>query len=376
MPVVTVTATPTTTAAPGAVTDLSSAFGSESGSAAGFGSASATSFSFSSAATTSIARAKYMGPFIRAPPRPCRPGYSPSPEPTEEELCAWQARLSIGNPPPTSGIQQWIYQGKYLVHMHLVIPIYNLRDRLWRISSGRYVWIKRFHAKALRDAETAALQLVAGNTTVPVPRVWLSLSWSGKHYIFMSRISGATLENVWKDHSPETRTRIFAQLRGYVAQMRTLQTPYGPRICSTVGGPCGDARLLSGSKGPFKDEDAMNTSLRCGLPFHEETSAAVRAAAWVYRCASWAGFSETEVKVEHLKLLLDLLKDVRDPAVLGVHFPSFEHWAASNRKASGGSLLKLRRGPSSPYLRDDSIVYEPGIIPSTRCSLPSFTSER
>ncbi|TFY62614.1 hypothetical protein EVG20_g6636 [Dentipellis fragilis] len=221
---------------------------------------------------------KYTGPFIRAPPRPRRPGYSPSPEPTEAELRAWQARLSIGNPPPTSGIQQWIYQGKYLVQLHLVTPLCSLRDRLWRMSLGRYVWIKRFHAKSLRDAETAALQLVAGNTTVPVPRVWLSLSWSGKHYIFMSRISGATLENVWKDYSPETRNRIVAQLRGYVAQIRTLQTPYGPRICSTVGGPCGDARLLSGSKGPFEDEDAMNTSLRCGLPFHEETSAAVRAA--------------------------------------------------------------------------------------------------
>jgi aminoglycoside phosphotransferase (APT) family kinase protein len=104
-------------------------------------------------------------------------------------------------------------------------------------------------------------------TSIPVPRVWFTVHWRGCSYIYMSRASGIVLHDVWMTSTSEMRERVVQQLAGYVEQLRTLKSPYGPIICSILRGPVWDSRLLSnGTSGPFVDEGRMNYQLRHCTP--------------------------------------------------------------------------------------------------------------
>ncbi|KAI0314833.1 kinase-like domain-containing protein [Amylostereum chailletii] len=122
-------------------------------------------------------------------------------------------------------------------------------------------------AKAQNEA--AALRLVASTTTIPVPRYFGCFSWRGLGYVVMSRAQGVELNKVWLQLSDGEKDVIVGQLARYTAQLRTLQSPYGSRICSAIGTPVYDGRLGSDVQREiisddwiFDDEDAMNAALR------------------------------------------------------------------------------------------------------------------
>lgn len=117
------------------------------------------------------------------------------------------------------------------------------------------------------EAEVAALRYVRAHTNIPVPRAWLTFTWGTLTRIIMDRVPGTTLEAVWYDSSPEQREAYVEQLADVIRQMRSLQSPYGKRICSAAGGDLMDHRLgFFTNKGPFADEDEFNEATLWDVP--------------------------------------------------------------------------------------------------------------
>lgn len=74
----------------------------------------------------------------------------------------------------------------------------------------------------------------------------------------MSRAPGVALSAIWRDSTPQFKDAITSQLASYFRELRSLHSPYGPRICSIYGGPVRDFRLRYDHTGPYDDEDDFN----------------------------------------------------------------------------------------------------------------------
>ncbi|KAK7431651.1 hypothetical protein QQZ08_001870 [Neonectria magnoliae] len=93
--------------------------------------------------------------------------------------------------------------------------------------------------------EALALRFMKEHTTIPVPEV-ISSDWD---CITMEYIEGQTLKEAWPSLTPDQRSDILAQLRGYMAQMRALggiclgrldgQGVVVPSMMTRSGGPFG-----------------------------------------------------------------------------------------------------------------------------------------
>lgn len=111
------------------------------------------------------------------------------------------------------------------------------------------------------------MRFIASRTTIPVPRVYGSWKWLGAEYMLMRRAPGITLRQAWPSLLDEQKCVVIDQLAAYVRQLRNLPTPYGPAVCSVIGGPFLDCRLSDRDvSGPFLDEEHMNRQLRHGHP--------------------------------------------------------------------------------------------------------------
>jgi aminoglycoside phosphotransferase len=114
------------------------------------------------------------------------------------------------------------------------------------------------------------MRFVESNTDIQIPSVWMSFRWRSAEYIVMRRVPGVTLDEVLKnskDGTVENQEAIIEQLRHFVAQLRSLKSPYGASICSVLGGPVLDHRLREYVfSGPYNDEQQMNLQLRCAHP--------------------------------------------------------------------------------------------------------------
>lgn len=94
-----------------------------------------------------------------------------------------------------------------------------------------------------RPNEAMALRFVKAHTTIPVPEV-VSSAWDR---ITMEYIEGQTLRQAWPVLTPDERSVILDELKGYIAQMRVLSgTSIGrldgqgivvPGIMTRSGGP-------------------------------------------------------------------------------------------------------------------------------------------
>jgi aminoglycoside phosphotransferase (APT) family kinase protein len=106
------------------------------------------------------------------------------------------------------------------------------------------------------------MRFIATHTSIPVPRVLLHFQWGITGFIVMNRVRGIVLQDVWESYSMETKKAIIEQLAGFVAQLRSLRSPFGMAVCSVLGGCVGDYRLNYEPSGPFRDEAHMNLQLR------------------------------------------------------------------------------------------------------------------
>ncbi|EIN06796.1 kinase-like protein, partial [Punctularia strigosozonata HHB-11173 SS5] len=95
--------------------------------------------------------------------------------------------------------------------------------------------------------EAEALAFVQQNTSIPLPRVLDS--WEDddksqeKAYLLMEFVQGDTLRHAWPTMTQEARNYAIAQLRAYVAELRSLRQPGPPWIGSCSRGPGVDHRI-------------------------------------------------------------------------------------------------------------------------------------
>ena len=114
------------------------------------------------------------------------------------------------------------------------------------------------------------MRFVARSTNIPIPSVWMSFKWRSMEYIMMSRMPGVPLEDILrnsKDGTVEYQETILEQLCCFVAQLRSLKSPYDTSICLVLGGSIYDQRLRAYDlAGPYKDEQHMNLQLCNAYP--------------------------------------------------------------------------------------------------------------
>ncbi|KKZ64097.1 hypothetical protein EMCG_01594 [[Emmonsia] crescens] len=113
--------------------------------------------------------------------------------------------------------------------------------------------------------ETEAMEFVAANTTIPVPKVY-ETRWSDNRadtsQIVMEYIPGQSLDKVWGKLTHNKRMSICHQLRDYLSQLAKLKRTTTPaRIESANGGPVTVGLRYPRLGGPFDSEKEFNDFL-------------------------------------------------------------------------------------------------------------------
>ncbi|RVD89357.1 uncharacterized protein DFL_000370 [Arthrobotrys flagrans] len=95
------------------------------------------------------------------------------------------------------------------------------------------------------QTEAVTLAFIQSRTTIPVPSVIFSKidNSTKKTMICMSYIEGTRLSDAWPQLDAEQKVDIEAQLRGYLAELRSLEPPVPTYIGGVNGGPVRDVRL-------------------------------------------------------------------------------------------------------------------------------------
>lgn len=108
--------------------------------------------------------------------------------------------------------------------------------------------------------EASALNFVAANTTIPVPKVHrVSASDDGEHNeIVMDFIPGMTLEKAWESLDHNQKVSIAREVNSYVCQLHRLKGTY---IGSVDRGPITVGRYDRLYCGPFDNEKLFNEYL-------------------------------------------------------------------------------------------------------------------
>jgi aminoglycoside phosphotransferase (APT) family kinase protein len=118
---------------------------------------------------------------------------------------------------------------------------------------------------ALRSiSEASALQFVARNTSIPVPKVYCAFERKGITYILMERIDGDPIARGWTGRSDESKAKLLSQLREMVNELRKLPPPPDRTICNVDGGPIFDGRIAGPTDyhGPFRNVQQFHRYLR------------------------------------------------------------------------------------------------------------------
>ncbi|KAH0336345.1 kinase subdomain-containing protein, partial [Aureobasidium melanogenum] len=119
--------------------------------------------------------------------------------------------------------------------------------------------------------EAATMRFIAENTSIPVPKVYCSFVHRDRTYILMERIQGEELPRAWARLEDQGRTKIFAQLKQMIGQMRALEPPPDTGVQSCCGGSLYDSRMNrpEGRFGPFATIQEFHLWLRKGFRLAE-----------------------------------------------------------------------------------------------------------
>lgn len=110
--------------------------------------------------------------------------------------------------------------------------------------------------------EASSMEFIRHNTSIPIPKIYCAFKHKKHTYIVMERVKGHIIGSYWLERSEDSRTRLLAQLKHFVDEMRALQPP-GPGIANANGGSLHDLRL----PGLWLDEPVC-TAIRFG-PFED-----------------------------------------------------------------------------------------------------------
>ncbi|KAJ6031550.1 Aminoglycoside phosphotransferase [Penicillium herquei] len=113
-----------------------------------------------------------------------------------------------------------------------------------------------------RLAEAEALKFIRSKTSLPVPEVYNAYVDESidRGVIIMEYIEGDVLQDVIDEMDDERREKIAAQLRAYMAELRSVE---GEFIGSVDGSACEDPVFCAeqGGFGPYKTEAEFNDGL-------------------------------------------------------------------------------------------------------------------
>ncbi|TFK34386.1 kinase-like domain-containing protein [Crucibulum laeve] len=114
-----------------------------------------------------------------------------------------------------------------------------------------------------KKSECAIHRFLAEKTTIPVPHIYYFTPYFdnpvGVPFMFMERVHGQTLADVWFSLSSEQQIKVFNSIIGYNAQLLQLEFSAvgflyhgdGGFTVGPLGSSCSDGRVLPGFRGPF-----------------------------------------------------------------------------------------------------------------------------
>ena len=111
-----------------------------------------------------------------------------------------------------------------------------------------------------RFSEAANMEFIASHTCIPVPRVHDVFIIDRQTYIVMEYIDAPELTKVWGKLTAAEKEGIFVQLKNFITQLRSLESPHPGRVEAADGSGVFDSRLCMGSR-PFATVDEFHTQL-------------------------------------------------------------------------------------------------------------------
>ncbi|KAF8889274.1 kinase-like domain-containing protein [Infundibulicybe gibba] len=151
----------------------------------------------------------------------------------------------------------------------------KMGPRVYRI--GKSTILKCGRDRCAHEPDT--MLFVQRHTSIPIPKLydyWPVPEDEGL-IMLMERVEGRTLEIAWPDLTHEDKLRIFAQLKGYVDELRAIQQPRHLEgvIGTWDGGPLSDALLSNKPCGSFKSDLEFNEFMISRFEFMKNTAAGV-----------------------------------------------------------------------------------------------------
>ncbi|KAJ7079801.1 kinase-like domain-containing protein [Mycena belliarum] len=127
------------------------------------------------------------------------------------------------------------------------------------------------------ESEAEAMQFIANNTSIPVPKVHRVHKYNATTFIEMEFIPGKEAY-VWYHMAPPDQRALLEELESYVRQLRSLVPPTPELVASAYGNYCLDHRIELNPAGPFSTHDEFHYFLRMNEDlsgWHPERFAAV-----------------------------------------------------------------------------------------------------
>ena len=187
-------------------------------------------------------------------------------------------------------------------------PVYKI-NRTTVVKTGRVV----------RMAEAETMKFLRQNTTIPVPAIQNAYrdEDTGHVVIIMDFIDGKNLDEAWAAYTEPERQSVIAQLRDYMAQLRSFK---GSFIGCIDGTPCHDQYFYSEKEdyGPYETEQEFNK----GVVSLMKKQGPYTGIEW--RCDVW-----TEVMKDHQVVLTHNDFDPRNIIVQGTKVAAILDWEFS-----------------------------------------------
>jgi aminoglycoside phosphotransferase (APT) family kinase protein len=107
------------------------------------------------------------------------------------------------------------------------------------------------------------MEFIARHTHIPIPRVHDVFIIDSQTYIVMDYIDAPELTQIWNKLTVVHKKRIFAHLKDYIAQMRSLEPSPPGQIQAADGTGLFDSRLCLDNRpiGPFASVGEFHTYL-------------------------------------------------------------------------------------------------------------------
>ncbi|TID24186.1 hypothetical protein E2P81_ATG02493 [Venturia nashicola] len=138
--------------------------------------------------------------------------------------------------------------------------------RRFRPRSGRVLFLNSKicvkYGTTVQLSEARAIELVAENTSILLPKVYCSFQRKGTTYIVMERIHGMNIGRNWDHRTAESKADLLSQLRQYFIELRAIPHPIPGMVAAADLTKLYDYRISSQPFGPFPSSREFHAFLR------------------------------------------------------------------------------------------------------------------